>query len=140
MKHGRHASDYDKVRKSAGFAAPRYQAPAPEFPEPDATAERSESRARVQGMDDDFKARMTTLSEHETAQQEARKKEADVRTARANLSVMTAEYRNARVVPPFTDANGHPKFSLHFLFRMGWSIQMVGSENVLVSPIAAKGK
>lgn len=140
MKHGRHASDYDKVRKTAGFANPKYQAPAPEFPEDAAADERSASRARVQEMDDDFKARMKSLSAQEIAQQEARKKEADALTARANLSVMSTEYRNARVVPPYTDANGHPKFSLHFLFRMGWSIQMVGSENVLVSPIAAKGK
>lgn len=132
MKHGRHASEYEKVRRAAGMARPKF-----DIDDDDLAAATAK---RIEEFNDDFRQRMAKLSEHEHEQAARRKAEADALSSRANVSAMLKEYQQHGVEPPFTKPDGSPKFSLGFLLKIGWDIMRVGEKNVLVSPIAAKGK
>lgn len=126
MKHGRHSSEYDKVRRAAGLDRPRYQPPAPEFPDDDAPP--------PPVFDDDFRARMADHAEQEKVRLAEAKAAADALTHRSNSRVKWSEYDRAGVEPPQLDENGEPRYSLSFLLKMGWRVERVGDRNVLTNP------
>lgn len=130
MKSDRYAGDYNQVRRAAGLAQP-------EFPD---DLPSSKPRFQPDTFDADFHKRMGDRLAHEAAESMVRKQNADRLTQEANKSALLGEYAKAQVDPPFVKEDGTPKFSLSFLFRMGWSIQFEGSRNVLVGPIEAKNK
>ncbi len=127
MKRTAYDSEYDRIRREAGYAKPQY-----EFPD----EETKPDIARVQAAHEDFKARIAELRKVEEAGAAIRKVRADELSHRANLSVLFDEYRRAGVSAPFVTADGIPTVSLSLLISLGWSIQNLGIEGAtLVSPM-----
>jgi hypothetical protein len=130
MKRSPYDSEYDRIRREAGYAKPQYEF-SDEDPKPDI--------ARVQAAHEDFKARMAELCKVEEAGAAIRKARSDELSHRANLSVLFDEYHRAGVSAPSVTADGIPTVSLSLLISLGWSIQNYGIEGAtLVPPIGWK--
>jgi hypothetical protein len=125
MKRGQHDSEYDRVRKRAGYDKPIY-----DFPDDQRAAETAQ---RVNEMFEDFRARIEEANAYERQKSDEQKARAVELSMRANRLCMLNEYRAAGVDPPRIDEHGFPAFSLSLAFLMGWRIEHIGDRNVLVA-------
>lgn len=121
MKRDRFASDYERVRRQAGL-------PGPEFPL-DGKEDAHVDLARVDAAHEDFKARMSAYTEHDSEQARKRAAEATALTLRANESLRLAEFARAGVEPPVGCTS-----SLGLLLQIGWTIGRNGDGRVLLRP------
>lgn len=124
MKRSLFDSEYDKVRRSAGYARPRYDIDdEPSAEDQAATAE------RVRAANADFQERMSKRTAWEAEQEAKRRAEGVALSLRANESMRLAEFDAAGVEPPLGF-----RCSLPLLLLMGWTIDSVSGKNVLVRP------
>lgn len=124
MKRGRHDSEYDKIRRAAGYVKPRH-----EFPDDE---EERAAAARVEELNQDFKDRMAELRNAETAQEAERLRKHAERRASVDRAIMLDEYKRLDLTPP------EPLCSLGLLLQMGWKIEPgADGRNVLTRPPAA---
>lgn len=90
--------------------------------------------------DKDRRDRMVVDAQASMRAEAARAKEAkarvDATTRRANESYLRFEYSKAGVDPPFVDGRGVPTVSLSFLLKIGWRVERMGRDAVLVRPAA----
>lgn len=70
----------------------------------------------------------------EAAAEAIRQKAATEFALRVNRAQLLREYHQAGVQPPATKPDGTPLVSLRLLQSLGWSIERVGGENILVEP------
>jgi hypothetical protein len=122
VKRTRYDSEYDRVRREAGFDKPQY-----EFPE---EQEEVESVGRVRQMQQDFAERAEAMRAAEAEKSRQMSAELDARRAEFSDRVIRREYAALGIVPPT------PLVSLSLLRLMGWSVEQIGDEFVLVKPPA----
>lgn len=120
MKRDRFESEYERVRRMAGLAAP-------EFPEVNAHGQHAREVGEPRPLDDGFRERMAETARIDAEAAAKRRIHADALTARSNELVRLAEYARAGVAP-------RQGVSLSLLLNLGWRIERVGDENVLVAP------
>jgi hypothetical protein len=114
VRHSRFDSEYDRVRREAGFAKPKY-----EFPEEDEPDQKGQVTSdRVKAMNEDFQHRMSELANHERQ----KTAEADANHARRRREfdekVIRREYEALGLKPP------EPLVSLSLLRSMGWRVDV----------------
>jgi hypothetical protein len=127
MKRSLYDSEYDRIRKAAGYTAPRY-----EFPDEEGeTAAARRTADRINELNDDFRARMAALGEMERQKIAAAQASLDAWRKEHNERQIKREYEQLGLIPP------EPLVSLSMLYHLGWTVQMVGNENVLVRPLHA---
>lgn len=123
MKRGLHDSEYEKIRRAAGYGKPQY-----EFPEIDTEA--MFAAERVEAARQDFHNRMDELNRAEAkkaAEVEARHAEFRLKVDRA---ILLSEYQRLGLEPL------EPLISLHLALKLGWSIEQINGKNVLARPTA----
>jgi hypothetical protein len=128
MKRTRYDSEYERIRREAGLAKPQY-----DFPDDDPAKLPQLDTERVKTAHADFKARMEVRTQYEIEQAAKRKVEADELSARANESLRLAEFDLYGVEPP-----DGMRVSLPLLISLGWTIEEVEGQKVLVRPQPSK--
>jgi len=120
MKRGRHDSDYDEVRRRAGYTRPQ-----PEFPDEE---EDRAVAARVMQKSEEFKARMAEIDKQDAQRNGEMAARLEARSKEISRRIIVREYAALGVAPP------EPLVSLALLRKIGWHIEEVGGRNVLVGP------
>ena len=120
MKRTRFDSDYDEIRRAAGFAKPAY-----EFPD---VEEEKLSAERVEAMNADFKERMQALADAERTSDATKRAEFDAWRRDYNIRVIKRQYTDLGLMPP------EPLVSLSLLLQFGWKVEQVGDKMTLVRP------
>lgn len=127
MKRTLYDSEYDRVRRKAGFDKPRY-----EFPD---EQEERESEARVEEMSADFRRRMAAVAAEEARVTGERLAAQNKRTSEYSAIVIRREYAALGLTPP------EPLVSLALLRRLGWTLEefVIGGETrwALTKPVTA---
>lgn len=121
MKRDRFAGDYDKIRRDAGYARPRYDLDDPE--EPDLEREGT--------LQEGFRERAEQLRQAEAAEEAKKQASKTAFTLETNERMRLRQFELAGVEPP-----AGFKCSLSLLLSMGWSIGEVKGKKVLVRPFA----
>lgn len=68
-----------------------------------------------------------------------RAQNATERTMKNNRILLLRDYELAGVRPPFTYDDGTPRMSLPMLRKLGWEVQNISGEAVLVEPKTYRG-
>lgn len=125
MKRNRHDGDYDRVRREAGYAKPKF-----EFSDED---DEQAKRDRIAKMNAEFKERMAVLD----GQDKQRAAEAEARLAarskEISLRMIAREFEREGVKPPIDGIT----VSLPLLLKLGWRIGEFDGEKVLVRPASS---
>lgn len=123
MKRTRFDSEYDKVRRAAGYTKPNY-----EFPE---AREEQLSQERVAAASADFRASMDELANAENALSAEKRVRFDQWRKEHNLKILRREYLDLGITPPV------PLVSLGLLIQLGWRVEPLGVPGrcVLVRPM-----
>jgi hypothetical protein len=126
VKRSLYDSEYERIRREAGMRDSR---PQPEFlDEEELKLEEQRTAARVNEINDDFRARMAALGEAERQKIAAAQASLDAWRKEFNERVIKREYTQLGLMPP------EPLVSLSLLRKLGWTVQFVGDETVLVRP------
>lgn len=122
MKRTRFDSEYDKVRKRAGFARPHY-----DFDQLDRPAPTEEAR-RVAESNADFQEKIAEINRVDAMQSEATLKSHAENRRRWDERMIRREWEEAGLAPP------NPLYSIGLALRLGCRVEEVGGEMVLVRP------
>lgn len=133
MKRGLHDNEYMRVRQKAGWT--NRPVPQTDFPDAEEVMINEQERAeRIAAINADFKQRMAALDADNHKREVEMKSRVDAFSALCTVRAKMNEYEAHDVAPPFTEEDGSPKYSLSFLLMMGWTIETIGAERVLVRP------
>jgi hypothetical protein len=123
MKRSLFDSEYDRVRRDAGLARPRYERP--EFPDEAAEAQAERVAAGLA----DFHARMAELKAAEQQHVVDVDRKHNERRAMIDERMRLREFTDLGLTPPEGS-----KCSLGLLLQIGWRVEQVGDKAILTRP------
>lgn len=121
MKHGRHDSEYDRVRRGAGYDRPKL-----EFPD---EKDEIDLQARIDAGLSDFRKRMADLEQQDAERSAQMARRAAESSAEINRRMILRDYERQGLQRPEGTL-----VSLPLLMKLGWRIEEIDGKNVLVKP------
>lgn len=124
---GLYDAEYDRVREAAGYSRLHVKT---EFPEStiDERGRTVEDRVETMRLDAHERMNLASLSKQEAEKEAERKRRHDELRVAIDKRIMEAEYERLKIAPPY------PPHSLGFMILMGWRVEQIGDQNVLVGP------